>query len=44
MPDATNVNWPIDPVDPQLVGVCPERIERVDALCQRYVDDGRVPG
>ena len=35
---------PFEKVDPEAVGVSPERLERIDAALEQYVEEGRLPG
>src|SRR5215218_7192602 len=49
-PTATTTMWWTETMsldvadDPSELGFAPERLARIDAAFQRYVDDGRLPG
>jgi CubicO group peptidase (beta-lactamase class C family) len=40
----SQANWPVERCEPQAVGMCPKRLERVHDVVRRYVDEGRVSG
>lgn len=44
MSNHTNVNWPLDFVDPAAAGFDPQRLTRCDQLMQRFVDEQRCSG
>ena len=39
-----NVDWPLEIVNPERVGLMPDRLARMDAKMQEYVDDAIVGG